>query len=342
MPSISTPSKIAATKALTRNVVFSGSTAEERERKVEEVIKETEAILVPPYDHADVIMGQGTVGREMEGQFAARRGDERCAVYMGEGAGDVEAGDEMEFKRPDKQFGAIIAPCGGGGLLSGIATYFSSPGSSSDSDCSTSSTSSSAQHHHEAAGTMKKTPLIFGAEPSFEDADDARRSLARHPPSRIESVKSLTIADGLRTPLGKLNWDVIRQKAKVEGVYAVGEEEIKESVRLMMERAKWVVEPSAAVPLAVILFNEEFRAMVENRQREEREREGQVTAWEVGVVVSGGNTTVEAIVALFGPQDKAEGGDEGEDGDVETEVKREREKGTIAMDGDRIAENVAG
>ena len=202
MPSISTPSKIQGTKMYTDKVIFSGSTSVEREAKVEDVQKQTGAILVPPYDHPDIILGQGTTGKEIWEQYAE---------LVGEG----------------KELDAVIAPIGGGGLLGGIATWFSD----------------------------KPNTLIFGAEPEFEGADDARRGLAEG--KRIESVKTLTIADGLRTPVGVVNWDIVSDKSKLERIYSVTEEQIKMAMRLVFERMKMVVEPSGAVPLAVVLFNEE-------------------------------------------------------------------------------------
>ncbi|KAE8354713.1 tryptophan synthase beta subunit-like PLP-dependent enzyme [Aspergillus coremiiformis] len=156
---------------------------------------------------------------------------------------------------------AVITPIGGGGLNAGVATFFSN-----------------------------KRTKVFGAEPSFEGADDCRRGLEQG--ERVTSVKSLTIGDGLRTPVGRLNWEVISDKNKVEGVFAVTEEQIKAAMRLVLERVKVVVEPSAVVGLAVCLFNEDFRRMVE--------REGGEEGWDIGIVFSGGNTTVEAIAKLFG------------------------------------------
>lgn len=155
---------------------------------------------------------------------------------------------------------AVITPIGGGGLNAGVATYFSDTGTG-----------------------------VWGAEPSFQGADDCRRGLETD--ERIESVSSLTIADGLRTPVGVLNWEVISSVDGVGGVFAVTEEQIKDTMRLVLERMKVVVEPSAVVGLAVCLYNEEFREMVEE--------EGGDEGWDVGVVFSGGNTTVEAIGKLF-------------------------------------------
>ncbi|RAQ54569.1 hypothetical protein AFGD_003911 [Aspergillus flavus] len=128
------------------------------------------------------------------------------------------------------------------------------------------------------------TPL-GGGEPSFQGGDDGRHGLAAG--SRIPTVSTLTIADGLRTPVGEINWTVIPDQKKVRGVFAVTEDQIKDAMKLVLERMKLVIEPSAAVPLAVVLFDEEFRTIAE--------KEGGEKGWDVGVIFSGGNTTVEAI-----------------------------------------------
>ena len=74
-------------------------------------------------------------------------------------------------------------------------------------------------------------------------------------------------------------------------MYSVTEEEITKALRLVLERFKMVVEPSAVVGLAVALYNEDFRAMVE--------REAGAEGWDLGVVFSGGNISVEALGRLF-------------------------------------------
>ena len=108
MPAISTPSKIAGTRVYCENVVFSGSTSVEREEVVRGVVERTGAILVPPYDDADVIAGQGTVGLEMEEQFKGMRGweigveEEREAEAEAEGRRKVklkEAKSKEEFEQ---------------------------------------------------------------------------------------------------------------------------------------------------------------------------------------------------------------------------------------------------
>ena len=259
MPSISTPSKIAGTKAYTDMVYFSGSTSTEREAVVAEVMEKTGSILVPPYDHPDIMLGQGTAALEMD-----------------------------EERRLD----AVLTPCGGGGLLSGTAVYYSD-----------------------------KPTVVFGCEPSYQGANDVERGLRDG--KRVETVKTLTIADGLRTPLGVNPWDVltgVAEKGKlVEDVYSVTEDQIKDAMRLICERLKVFVEPSAAVPLAVVLYNEEFRRRVAEKQG------GKV--WDIGIVLSGGNTTIEAILGIFG---KTEG------------EKEMRAEGKVGMDGKTEVENVAG
>ncbi|KAE8153160.1 tryptophan synthase beta subunit-like PLP-dependent enzyme [Aspergillus avenaceus] len=243
MPSISTVSKIEGTRAYGAKILFSGSTSTEREAVVADVQNETGAILIPPYDDANIILGQGTTGLELEEQY--------IELVRQEPGLSAHASPSLD---------AVITPVGGGGLNSGVATFFSD-----------------------------KRTTVFGAEPSYQGADDCRRGLERG--ERVEAVKSLTVADGLRTPVGVLNWGVISDKSKVGGVFAVTEEQIAAAMRLVLERMKVVVEPSAVVGLAVCLFNEEFRRLVE--------REGGEEGWDVGIVFSGGNTTVEAIGKLF-------------------------------------------
>ena len=263
MPSISTPSKIAGTRAQNANIHFSGSTSTEREAVVADVIKDTGATLIPPYDHPHIILGQGTMALEIQDQV-----DELLA-----------SGEKLD---------AVIAPCGGGGMLSGIAVALHGTG-----------------------------VRVFCAEPSFQGGDDARRGVEAG--ERVTSVKTLTIADGLRTPLGHHTWNIISNKDYVQALYAVTEQNIKDAMKLVLERMKCFVEPSAVVGLATILYNEDFRNMVQ--------REAGDKTWNIGVVFSGGNTTIEAITKIFAevPEDRAE-----------------RQEGVLGRDGRRVAENVAG
>ncbi|KAK4965624.1 hypothetical protein LTR28_003397, partial [Elasticomyces elasticus] len=115
MPTISTPSKIAATQGYGAHVMFSGSTSEEREAMVEGVIADTGAILVPPYDHPNIILGQGTLALEFEQQVAELVNDVSETEKHG------TAGSQGMKTAARRGLDAVIAPCGGGGMLSGIA-----------------------------------------------------------------------------------------------------------------------------------------------------------------------------------------------------------------------------
>ncbi|WWC62353.1 uncharacterized protein I303_104949 [Kwoniella dejecticola CBS 10117] len=285
MPTISTPSKIAGTRTYTPNIYFSGSTSDEREGVVREVISKTGAVLVPPYDHPDIILGQGTTALELEEQYIALK----------------------KSKDQKADLKVVLTPLGGGGLASGICTYFADqPG-----------------------------VRVIASEPNFEGGNDGEIGLIRsNPPKRVESVKTLTIADGLRTPVGEIPWKVFTsgsetKKKNLECVYSVTEEQIKEAMKLVLERMKCFIEPSGAVPLAVALYNEDFRRWAYEEQQKEGEG-GEV--WDIAVVLSGGNTTIEAILGIFGSEKEKEKEDVGE----------QRAEGTLGLDGKSVVENVVG
>jgi len=297
MPKISTRSKIDATESYGARVIFSGSTSVEREAVVAEWIPKTGAVFIPPYDHPDIILGQGTLGLEFQDQVAqmiasssksktpGARTQPKCTFA----SASTAAGDDSGAAGPAHKKGldAIITPCGGGGMLSGTALSCHGTGT-----------------------------LVFGAEPSFQGADDCKRGLAAG--KRIERVSTLTIADGLRTPVGAIPWSIISNPEMVKAVYSVTEEQIKQALRLVLERMKMVVEPSAVVGLAVALYNEGFRGLVEREAGEE--------GWDLGVVLSGGNTSLEALAEIF-PVPKEKG---------------ERQGGIVGVDGRSVTEGVAG
>lgn len=199
--------------------------------------------------------------------------------------------------QPKQSLDLVLSPLGGGGLLSGICLYFSD----------------------------NTATRVFGCEPSYQGCDDGKRGLEANPPSRITSVKSLTIADGLRTPVGEKPWKVFTSGSPVkpkylEGVRSVTEDQIKQAMRLLLERVKIVVEPSSCVGLAALLFDEEFRQWIAREQGEE--------TWDVGLVLTGGNTTIEAIIGMFSENRENDG--------------VQRQEGKVAMDGSKRVENVAG
>ena len=140
---------------------------------------------------------------------------------------------------------AVVVPVGGGGLISGIAL---------------------------ALRELNPSLRVFGAEPA--GADDAARS-KREGEWRLQTAPN-TIADGLLTSLGVRTWPVVRDI--VEDIVVVEEAEIREAMRLVLERMKILVEPSAAIALAAVL-RPEFRQLSGLK--------------EVGVVFSGGNVDLD-------------------------------------------------
>ncbi|KAI0164406.1 tryptophan synthase beta subunit-like PLP-dependent enzyme [Hypoxylon sp. FL1284] len=266
MPTISAAPKIAATRGYGATVVFSGSTSVEREAVTAKVVQETGARLVPPYDHPDIVLGQGTLGLELQEQVEQAMAAEEEQMQA---AGDATQQDRTKRKKK-RGLDAIIAPCGGGGMLSGVALSCEDTGI-----------------------------RVFGAEPSAGGADDGKRGYESG--TRVEAVSSLTVADGLRTPVGRVPWSVIYERRLVGGFYSAPDDAVLRAMRLAYERLKLVVEPSAAVPLAVVLYDPEFRAMVEREAGDE--------GWDLGIVLSGGNVNLDALGGLF-----AAVADEGGDG----------------------------
>jgi threonine dehydratase len=161
------------------------------------------------------------------------------AVIAGQGSAAKELLEEVG------DLDLVLAPVGGGGLLAGTAL--------------------SVHHLAPAAATI-------GCEPA--GADDACRSLIKG--EIVPSTNPRTIADGLLTSLGQRNFAIIREK--VDQIVTVSEESIIEAMRLVWERMKIVIEPSAAVPLGAIL---EEKTAVRNKK--------------VGIIVSGGNLDLEQL-----------------------------------------------
>jgi threonine dehydratase len=146
--------------------------------------------------------------------------------------------------KDDTKLDAVIIPVGGGGLLAGCAVACIGSGL-----------------------------RVFGAEPAL--ADDCARGMEQGYKAKLDSTPT-TIADGLRTEVGELNFGIIQKN--VERVFTVTEEQIALAMRIVIERLKVVIEPSAAVPVAVVLFNKEFSWIAE--------RDG---IKRVGIVLEGGN-----------------------------------------------------
>ncbi|GIK87004.1 MAG: serine/threonine dehydratase [Betaproteobacteria bacterium] len=167
---------------------FCAPTPQARAAACDEVQRETGATLIHPYDDARVIAGQGT-----------------AALELLEDVPDLDA---------------IVAPVGGGGLLSGTAI---------------------------AAKGVRPAVRVYGAEPA--NADDAWRSFAS---GRVEPVNpATTIADGLRTPLCPRTLAALR--ANVDAIGLASEAGVVAAMRATWERMKIVIEPSSAVPLAALV-----------------------------------------------------------------------------------------
>jgi threo-3-hydroxy-L-aspartate ammonia-lyase len=194
MPSNAPAAKLEATRGYGAEILLYDPATESREEIAARLAEERKLSVIPPYDHPWIVAGQGT-----------------AALELLEDVGRLDL---------------LLAPCGGGGLLSGTALAAeSSPG------CA-----------------------VIGVEP--EVADDATRSF--HSGVLQRTSNPPTIADGLRTPsLGAVTWPIIRRG--VTDMVTVTEEEIVATMRILWERMKMVVEPSGAVALAALLHREKLQ-----------------------------------------------------------------------------------
>jgi threo-3-hydroxy-L-aspartate ammonia-lyase len=189
MPADAPALKVAATKGYGASVVFYDRVAGDREEIARRIVAEERAVLVPPFDDDAVIAGQGTLALEL-----------------------LEDVPDLEV---------LVAPCGGGGLLSGIAV---------------------------AGRGISPELRIFGVEP--EAGDDMRRSLAAGQPVSIPVPA--TIADALQTtrPADR-TFAIVR--ALAEDVVTVSDLELRQAMALLASRMKLLVEPGGAAGLAALL-----------------------------------------------------------------------------------------
>ncbi|MEL6988065.1 MAG: threonine/serine dehydratase [Bacteroidota bacterium] len=151
----------------------------------------------------------------------------------------------MEYFKDHFDTDYLLAPIGGGGLVAGTAL---------------------------ACKFFSDNCITIGAEP--KNVDDAYRSLMT---GKIENNSSTdTIADGLRTTLGDINFPIIQ--SNVNRIITVEEDEIIQAVKLIWERMKLVVEPSSAVPFAAVLKEKDF-----------------FKGKKVGIILSGGNVDLNNL-----------------------------------------------
>ena len=188
MPDNAPAVKKAAVAGYGGSIVYCAPTLAAREATLERVVHETGAKFIHPYNDACVIAGQGTAALELLADVA-----------------DLDV---------------VMAPVGGGGLLSGTAIV---------------------------TVALSPSTQVIAAEP--EAADDAYRSLQAG--KILPANDPRTIADGLRTSLGELTFAVIQQH--VQQIITVSEEAIVSAMRYVWERMKIVIEPSAAVPIGALL-----------------------------------------------------------------------------------------
>ena len=220
MPRTASPIKRQSVEGYGGKIYLCEPTLAARESMAAELAEQTGAVMIPPYDHPDIIAGQGTAALELLDEV-----------------GDLDA---------------IIAPIGGGGLISGT--------------CIT-------------AKAVNPNIRVSGAEPA--GADDAARSLAAG--RFIPQSNPNTICDGLLTSLGELTWPIVRDH--VQRIITVDDEKIIAAMRLIWQRMKLIIEPSAAVAVAAVL-SDEFKALPLGSSP---------SSGGVGIVLSGGNADLDHL-----------------------------------------------
>ena len=187
--------KLDAVKGYGANITLCEPTLDARKSTLDEIADKTGARVVHPFNDPNVIAGQGT-----------------AALEMIEDLGHLDA---------------MIAPIGGGGLMSGT--------------CIT-------------TRSLLPEATLFGAEPA--GADDAYLSLKEG--KIIPQTNPDTICDGLLTSLGEYTWEIL--KDHLEAIYTVTDHEVINAMRLVWERMKIIIEPSCATPVAAVL-KPEFKAL---------------------------------------------------------------------------------
>lgn len=218
MPKTAPQAKKDAVRGYGGTIIECEPSTSSREAVFAEVVAKTGAEFVHPYNDPRVIAGQAT-----------------CALELLKQVDDLDC---------------VVAPIGGGGMISGTCLTLSN-----------------------IAPSVK----IYAGEP--EQADDAYRSFkAGH---IIADDAPVTVADGLKVPLKDLTWYFVSNFAS--DVLTVSEQEIIDAMKLTWQRMKIVIEPSCAVPLAVILKNPDlFRGK------------------RVGVIVTGGNVDLDNLPWIAG------------------------------------------
>lgn len=194
MPNNAPAIKREATAKLGAEIVLVGAGSDERKNKAEELAREHGYVIVPPYNDEKIIAGQGTIGLEILADLP-----------------EVEA---------------VLAPVGGGGLISGVAA---------------------------AIKLSNPKVKVIGVEPELAADAQASFEAGRIIQFPAEQV-SRTLADGLRTQsIGPINFEHIR--SYVDDIITVTEDEIRQAMKLLAQNPATVAEPSGAVSAAGFLFH---------------------------------------------------------------------------------------
>jgi len=195
MPNNAPKVKLNAVKGYKAKITLCEPTSEARRTTLEDIAEKTGATVIHPFSNPNVIAGQGT-----------------AALELIENVGNLDA---------------IIAPIGGGGLMSGT--------------CIT-------------TRNLLPNAKLYGAEP--KGADNAYRSLKEG--RMLPQKNPNTICDGLLTGLGENTWNIL--KDHLEAIYTVTDDEVIKAMKLIWERMKIIIEPSSATPVAVVL-SDKFKAL---------------------------------------------------------------------------------
>ena len=184
-----------------------------REQVLADLVNESGATVVHPYNDERIIAGQGTCAKEL-----------------------LEDHPEIQI---------IVSPVSGGGLLSGTLL---------------------------SAKEMNGQVSVYGAEPA--EADDAYRSLQNGEIVPNDTIN--TICDGLRAQIGTITFPIIQKY--VDEIITLSEEEILDSMKMIWERLKIIVEPSCSISLAAIIKNK-----------------NKFSGKNVGLIMSGGNVDLNQL-----------------------------------------------
>ena len=192
MPETAPAVKVEGVKKWGGEVVFAGRTSEDRRVKAEEIARAEQLAIVPPFDHPDIVAGQATLALEI-----------------------VEQLPEVE---------TVVAPVGGGGLISGIVTGLAAAGSDA---------------------------AVWGVEPI--GAPKLHRSLAAGEVVRLDKTGS--IADGLITlNVGNIPFaELTKQRERIRGVALVEDDSIRAAMQFLWRTCRLAVEPSGAATTAALL-----------------------------------------------------------------------------------------